>query len=124
MSAPSRPCSTRDAISMSGDWANAHSSDAAAKPTGADHEHAFAAVQVAEPAAGDETDRHRERVTGAEPLDHAVGAAEVGTDGRAGDRGDERVEQVHDLGGQDDEQRHPPPAERRCHGLAWLSGRR
>ena len=39
-------------------------------------------------------------------------AAQVGPDRRAGDGGHQRVEQVHDLGGEDDEQGDPAPAVR------------
>ena len=78
----------------------------------AEDEHALAPVQVAEPAAGDEADRHRERVAGREPLDEALRSPDLGADRRPGDRGDERVEEIHDLRGEDDEEGDPAPAVR------------
>ncbi len=84
----------------------------------ADHEHAFAAVQVAEAPAGNETDCHRERVPGSEPLDHALAAVQLRADRRTSDRRDERIQEIHHLRGEDDGQGPPAPAVRRAGGRA------
>src|SRR4030095_8957999 len=62
--------------------------------------------------AGDQPARHRPGGAGGEPLDQALRSPDVGADARSGDRGDERVEEGHDLRGEDDEQGDPAPAVR------------
>ncbi len=69
--------------------------------------HLLAAVEVAEPAADEQADRHRERVRGGDPLELGEGAAEVGADGGRGGLGDRGVEQVHDRRGDHHEEAEP-----------------
>jgi hypothetical protein len=64
----------------------------------------------AEPSAGQQAYGHREDVARAQPLDQRLGRAEVPLDGRTGDRRHQRVEKVHDLGGEDHEEGGPAPA--------------
>ena len=64
--------------------------------------------EVAEARRDDEADRERQRVGREDPLQGALTAAEVGADRRAGEVGDGRVEQVHDVG--DDHDRKDVPA--------------
>ena len=66
----------------------------------ADQEQAAAAVDVAEPRAGDEADGERQRVAADHPLQPGRAGAEVAADGRRGDVDDHAVEQVHALGGE------------------------
>ena len=73
----------------------------------ADEKEAAAAVDVAEPCAGDQQDGERQGVGGAQPLQGAGAAAEVAMDGGAGDVDDRGVEHIHEVGGQHDG-RHDP----------------
>lgn len=49
-----------------------------------------------------------------QPLDGCLAAPEVAHDGRAGDRGDQGIEQIHDLRGEEDARRRPPQDVCRC----------
>src|SRR5271166_3021134 len=64
---------------------------------------------VAEPPAGQQSDRHGQGVGGGDPLDDGVGAAEFAPDRRRRDLGDGRVEQIHRRRRDDDAEGHPPP---------------
>ncbi|MGX1252157.1 hypothetical protein RKD48_004668 [Streptomyces ambofaciens] len=73
----------------------------------ADEEDPLAAVDVAEPSAGDQAGREGERVTGGDPLDLAEGGALVLLDGGDGDVDDGDVHQVHERRGHHDREGEP-----------------
>ena len=63
-----------------------------------------AAEQVAQAAARHEAEGEGSGVGGQHPLQGRVGAAEVGADGRAGQVGHRGVDEVHDVGHEDDDE--------------------
>jgi hypothetical protein len=67
---------------------------------GAGQQDALAAEHVAQAPAGEQADRHRERVGRGDPLQARVGPAQVVADRRPGDARDRRVQQVHHGRGQ------------------------
>lgn len=112
ISAPKAPWTIRPAMitaEAGGQAAGDRGEDEAGQ---AGQEDAAAAVPVAEASAGDQQDTQGERVTGAEPLDERLPAAEVGDDGGGGEVGDGPVEQVEGRGGDDDREHGPRPGGR------------
>ena len=86
MNAPPTPCSARARLSVSGEVASPHSTEATVKIDEADHEHAAAADAVGERAAGEQQRRERERVGVDHPLQVGEVGAEVALDRRAARR--------------------------------------
>ncbi len=80
---------------------------------GPDHEEILAAELVAQPATDDQRHGEGQGVGADHPLHRAGAAAEVALDGGGRQIDDRRVQQIHDLGGQDDRQHQPAPAVRR-----------
>ena len=69
ISAAIAPWSIREATSISGFAAKPHSAEASGEAADAEQEQPLAAVDVAEPAAGDQAGGEGERVAGGDPLD-------------------------------------------------------
>ena len=80
------------------------------EPCRADEEQPAPAEDVSESCAGDQQNGKGQGVAGAQPLDGVGAAAEVAMDRGAGDVDDRGVEQIHDVGGQDDGRHDPAQA--------------
>jgi hypothetical protein len=77
----------------------------------------LAAEHVAEPAAGQQADRERQRVGGGDPLQARVRTAQIRPDRRGRDVDYRRVENVHDRRCEDGEETEPATVPGTCHVL-------
>ena len=107
MMAPARPCSTRAAISHSIEGARPQKAEATVKAATPMRNMLRAADDVAEPAEGQQAEREGEDVGGDHPFDLAGVGAEVLLQAGQRDVHDGHVDQVHEAGEQQDEQRDP-----------------
>ena len=107
ITAPKRPCRTRDAISSAGGRRQPAQQGGDGEADHADDEHPAPPDQVAGRA--EMTSPTAKDIVYAASTHCRVlcAAAEVGLDRRAGQVGDRRVEQVHDVGDDDDGHDHP-----------------
>ena len=120
--AANRPCSTRPPTSTAPLPASPRRrDDEAGHP---DHEHPLAAVQVAEPAAGDLHDGVRARIRGHDQLQLGRARADAVADGRQREIHNEVVERRQNRANQQDHQRPAVVAARRRRGVpAGTQGR-
>ena len=113
-----RPCTPRATISQPDEVAKPPASEATEKTIEADDEDAPAAEQVRRAAAEQQEAAEHERVRVDDPLQAALGEAEVALDRRQRDVHDRGVEHDHEL--RDREHRERLPAARIERRLRWL----
>ena len=118
---PPIPCTIRNAISWPIDWAKPHIIEPITNSGERREQHSLRAEAIAEPTAGRDPHRQRERVSEDDPVDGVGG--ELLADRAQGDVDDRHVEDVeeqrrHEDGG-DDELVLDEPAEQLDGGLRW-----
>ena len=109
-SAAPAPCTARAASSHHSEVAKPPTSEASGEEQDAGHEDAPAAVDVAEPAAEQQQAAEGQRVGGDDPLEPGTAEAEGALDVRQRDVHDGGVEDDHELGGGDHDERQAQAA--------------